>query len=91
MIVTSDDKKHWSPQNDLLCVMPLPSSKGLEFHSVAIMDAAKERDEEDLSDDIKRLYVGFTRARQNLLVTMHGTGSLRDHLINTYENSAKVI
>lgn len=90
MIVSSDDKKHWSPQNDFLCVMPLPSSKGLEFHSVAIMDAAKERDEEDLSDDIKRLYVGFTRARQNLLVTMHGTGSLRDHLVDTYENSAKL-
>ncbi|MCU6160098.1 AAA family ATPase [Enterobacter bugandensis] len=91
MIVSSDDKKHWSPQNDFLCVMPLPSSKGLEFHSVAIMDAAKERDSEDLSDDIKRLYVGFTRARQNLLVTMHGTGSLRDHLVETWEKSVKTI
>ncbi|EGQ5284522.1 AAA family ATPase [Enterobacter hormaechei] len=91
MIVSSDDKKHWSPQNDFLCVMPLPSSKGLEFNSVAIMDAAKERDSEDLSDDIKRLYVGFTRARQNLLVTMHGTGSLRDHLVETWEKSVKMV
>ena len=91
MIVSSDDKKHWSPQNDSLCVMPLPSSKGLEFNSVAIMDAAKERDSEDLSDDIKRLYVGITRARQNLLVTMHGTGSLRDHLVETWEKSVKSI
>lgn len=91
MIVSSDDKKHWSPQNDFLCVMPLPSSKGLEFNSVAIMDAAKERDSEDLSDDIKRLYVGFTRARQNLLVTMHGTGSLRDHLVETWEKSVKTV
>ncbi|MEG6133259.1 3'-5' exonuclease [Enterobacter kobei] len=91
MIVSSDDKKHWSPQNDFLCVMPLPSSKGLEFHSVAIMDAAKERDDEDLSDDIKRLYVGFTRARHNLLVTMHGSGNLRDHLVETYESIAKAI
>ncbi|MNB82570.1 putative ATP-dependent DNA helicase YjcD [compost metagenome] len=31
MIVSGDDKKQWSPQNDCLCVMPLPSSKGLEF------------------------------------------------------------
>ncbi|MEG5825328.1 3'-5' exonuclease [Enterobacter hormaechei] len=91
MIVSSDDKKHWSPQNDYLCVMALPSSKGLEFNSVAIMDAAKERDSEDLSDDIKRLYVGITRARQNLLVTMHGTGSLRDHLVETWEKSVKSI
>lgn len=91
MIVSSDDKKHWSPQNDFLCVMPLPSSKGLEFNSVAIMDAAKERDSEDLSDNIKRLYVGFTRARQNLLVTMHGTGGLRDHLVETWEKSVKMV
>lgn len=91
MIVSSDDKKHWSPQNDFLCVMPLPSSKGLEFNSVAIMDAAKERDSEDLSDDIKRLYVGFTRARQNLLVTMHGTGNLRDHLVETWEKNVKTV
>ncbi|HHE8223157.1 TPA: 3'-5' exonuclease [Enterobacter hormaechei] len=91
MIVSSDDKKHWSPQNDFLCAMPLPSSKGLEFNSVAIMDAAKERDSEDLSDDIKRLYVGFTRARQNLLVTMHGTGNLRDHLVETWEKSVKMV
>ena len=55
------------------------------------MDAAKERDSEDLSDDIKRLYVGITRARQNLLVTMHGTGSLRDHLVETWEKSVKSI
>jgi len=89
MIVTGNDKKHWSPQNDLLCVMPLPSSKGLEFHSVAIMDAAKGREEEDLSDDIKRLYVGFTRARHNLLVTMHGSGKLHDHLKETYDKSEK--
>lgn len=84
IIVSSDDKKNWSPENDLLCVMPLPSSKGLEFQSVAIMDAAAGRDDTDLSDDIKRLYVGFTRARQNLLVTLHGSGVLHDHIIETY-------
>lgn len=90
MIVSGDDKKQWSPQNDCLCVMPLPSSKGLEFQSVVIMDAAKERDDTDLSDDIKRLYVGITRARHNLLVTMHGSGPLHDHLVETYQRSAKM-
>ncbi|AUY38883.1 restriction endonuclease [Leclercia sp. LSNIH3] len=91
MIVSGEDKKHWSPQTDNLCVMPLPSSKGLEFESVVIMDAAKERDDTDLSEDIKRLYVGITRARHNLLVTMHGNGTLYDHLIETYEQSYKFI
>lgn len=90
MIVTQNDKKRWSPQNDFLCVMPLPSSKGLEFHSVAIMDAASGHDDKDLSDDIKRLYVGFTRARHNLLVTMNGNGNLHDHLLTTYEQSTKI-
>ncbi|MNB82571.1 hypothetical protein D3C75_293850 [compost metagenome] len=54
------------------------------------MDAAKERDDTDLSDDIKRLYVGITRARHNLLVTMHGSGPLHDHLVETYQRSAKM-
>ncbi|MDX6038711.1 3'-5' exonuclease [Scandinavium lactucae] len=92
IIVNSYDKKRWSPQHENLCIMPLPSSKGLEFQSVVILDAAKRRDnEEDLSDDIKRLYVGFTRARQNLLVTMHGSGVLRDHLVETYERASQMI
>ncbi len=61
--------------------MPLPSSKGLEFHSVVIIDAARTRDNsDDLSEDI-RLYVGFTRARCNLLVTLHGEGALNEHLL----------
>lgn len=89
IIVSGEDKKKWSPDKDLLCVMPLPSSKGLEFQSVAVMDAAKVRDDSDLSDDIKRLYVGFTRARQNLLVTMHGNGTLCDHIIETYKQCAR--
>ncbi|MGS6290124.1 hypothetical protein, partial [Enterobacter hormaechei] len=58
---------------------------------VAIMDAAKERDTEDLSDDIKPLYVVITRARQNLVVTFQGTGSLRDQLVATWETCVKSI
>ncbi|ERH39554.1 hypothetical protein P381_07565 [Salmonella enterica subsp. enterica serovar Enteritidis str. 10-34587] len=65
--------------------MPLPSSKGLEFQSVAVMDAARSKNEEDLSNDIKRLYVGFTRARYNLLITMNGENALSEHLLTTYK------
>lgn len=85
MIITSADKKNWSPQQERLCVMPLPSSKGLEFQSVAVMDAARSKNEEDLSNDIKRLYVGFTRARYNLLITMNGENALSEHLLTTYK------
>ncbi|ASO91068.1 TPA: AAA family ATPase [Escherichia coli] len=88
LIVSSADKKSWTPEQERISVMPLPSSKGLEFHSVVIIDAARTRDNsDDLSEDIKRLYVGFTRARCNLLVTLHGEGALNEHLLKTYEQS----
>lgn len=86
LLISSEDKKSWVPNNDCISVMPLPSSKGLEFQSVVIMDAAKIlHQDDDLSEDIKRLYVGFTRARYNLLVTMHGKGALGEHLAATYQ------
>lgn len=88
LIVSSADKKSSTPEQERISVMPLPSSKGLEFHSVVIIDAARTRDNsDDLSEDIKRLYVGFTRARCNLLVTLHGEGALNEHLLKTYEQS----
>lgn len=91
LIVNAEDKKRWTPESDCLCIMPIPGSKGLEFHSVALMDAGNARDENDLSDDLKRLYVGITRARRSLLVTLHGSGALCDHLLATYEQAEMAI
>lgn len=80
------DKKRYTPQTDTLAIIPLPSSKGLEFHSVAVMDCSYIRQEtDDLSDDIKRLYVGFTRATDNLLVTMSRKNALSQHLCSIYQ------
>lgn len=86
------DKKYYTPQTDAVAIIPLPSSKGLEFHSVAVIDCSYVRKEtDDLSDDIKRLYVGFTRATNNLLVTMHRKNTLSQHISSIYQRiSAEV-
>lgn len=90
LIATKDDKKRYSPQGNFISIIPLPSSKGLEFHSVAVIDSSNimgSRD--DLSDDIKRLYVGFTRATNNLLVTLHQKNILSEHLTSTYNQLSR--
>lgn len=85
-IKNATDKKHYTPDRDAIAIIPLPSSKGLEFHSVAVFDSTYLREEtNDLSDDIRRLYVGFTRATHNLLVTMHRKNALSQHMLTTYE------
>ncbi|SXT04159.1 DNA-dependent helicase II [Klebsiella pneumoniae] len=84
-IASSEDKKRYSPQSEFLSIIPLPSSKGLEFHSVAVIDSSNIMgNSDDLSDEIKRLYVGFTRATNNLLVTLHQKNVLSRHLTSTY-------
>lgn len=81
-----EDKKRYTSQSNTIAIIPLPSSKGLEFHSVAVMDSSYVREKtDDLSDDIKRLYVGFTRATNNLLVTLHRKNALSQHLTTLYQ------
>ncbi|HIB9563452.1 TPA: hypothetical protein ACWYK4_005535, partial [Klebsiella pneumoniae] len=53
--------------------------------SVAVIDSSNIMgNSDDLSDEIKRLYVGFTRATNNLLVTLHQKNVLSRHLTSTY-------
>ncbi|MBP0999748.1 UvrD-helicase domain-containing protein [Serratia fonticola] len=86
LIIKSNDKKKYDPLENKVCIMPLPSSKGLEFHSVAVIDSCNSSSkEDDLSDDIKKLYVGFTRATRHLLVTFNRDNKLSEHIISTYE------
>ncbi|CFQ34470.1 3'-5' exonuclease [Yersinia bercovieri] len=76
-LFTANDKKRYNPSNDKVCILPLPSSKGLEFHSVAVIDSSHIlNDGLDLADEVRRLYVGFTRATQHLLVTWHKNNAL---------------
>jgi len=71
------EKKNYNPTEDKICVIPLPSSKGLEFNSVAVIDSSHLIEVgEDLTNSVRRLYVGFTRATQHLLVSWHQKNSL---------------
>ncbi|MFU2316261.1 DEAD/DEAH box helicase [Rahnella sp. PCH160] len=84
-LFTSEDKKKYNPSDEKISVLPLPSSKGLEFHSVAVIDSSHiiqtdNNIDEDISDEVRRLYVGFTRAKKNLLVTWHTKNSLSESL-----------
>ncbi|WP_256714416.1 3'-5' exonuclease [Serratia fonticola] len=80
-LFTAYDKKRYNPADDRVCILPLPSSKGLEFHSVAIIDSSHIlNDGQDLAGEARRLYVGFTRATQHLLVTWHQDNELSTSL-----------
>lgn len=83
-LFTPPEKRNYNPSDDKICVIPLPSSKGLEFISVAVIDSSHMiEDGEDLTNSVRRLYVGFTRATQNLLVSWHEKNSLSEILDRT--------
>ncbi|MDA5483382.1 NERD domain-containing protein/DEAD/DEAH box helicase [Yersinia intermedia] len=87
-LFTAYDKKRYNPTDNHVCILPLPSSKGLEFHSVAIIDSSHIlNDGQDLADEARRLYVGFTRATQHLLVTWHQNNVLSTSLEKSFSYS----
>ncbi len=82
LISSSQSKKNYRPDSDHVTLMPIPSSKGLEFDTVVIIhssfshvlnknmnDPSEEERNSEIADDFRRLYVGMTRAKKNLLVT----------------------
>lgn len=62
------------------------SSKGLEFPFVAVIDASfVHKGAEDESVVIPALYVAFTRATRELLVTSYRENSISRHLAHFAE------
>ena len=75
-LASSEFKKRYDPNSESINVMPIPSSKGLEFDTVIILDSSyqssfQEDDDVDLAGDVRRMYVGLTRAQERLLVSHH--------------------
>ena len=74
-LATSSNKKKYQPAEDRLCLMPIPSSKGLEFDRVIILDSTfiprTAEKEHAVSDDVRKLYVALTRAKSHLLISFH--------------------
>lgn len=82
------EKRNYDAQKDLLSIFLIPSSKGLEFHSVAVINSSElntARNEQAI-DVAKKLYVGFTRATRQLFVSMHKENAL-SQLISGAEKS----
>lgn len=85
-LASSQHKKSYKPIENKVALMPIPSSKGLEFDTVIILDASfchknKEQDEKALmSDNIRRLYVGMTRAENHLLISYHRDNNIAESL-----------
>lgn len=78
---TSVDKKRYSHRENVVHLLTLQSSKGLEFPFVAVIDASfVHKGAEDESAGIPALYVAFTRATRELLVTCYRQNSISRHL-----------
>lgn len=88
-LASSQYKKNYKPHENKISLMPIPSSKGLEFDTVIIIDASfyhsnQEKDENTaLSDEIRRLYVGMTRAENHLVLSYHRDNQIAEHLRQT--------
>ena len=86
-LATSQYKKKYDPESDHVALMPLPSSKGLEFEAVILLDASFQQrgadtDPELMAEDVRRLYVGLTRARKELHVSCHRENVIAESLIS---------
>lgn len=83
---TTDDKKHYSHRGNVVHILTIMSSKGLEFPFVAVIDASfVHKGAEDESVVIPALYVAFTRATRELLVTSYRENSISRHLAHFAE------
>lgn len=79
---TKEFKKAYSPSNDVVTILSIHSSKGLEFGSVIMMgiDQLKCNDDNRLNN-AKLLYVGMTRSQKQLVVMASGSNEFSQTLI----------
>ncbi|EJD4078565.1 3'-5' exonuclease [Escherichia coli] len=77
----SEGKKKYSRRKDVVHLLTYQSSKGLEFPYVAVINASfVHSGAADESEVIPALYVAFTRATRELLVTCCRENSISRHL-----------
>ncbi|MFI3014267.1 NERD domain-containing protein [Klebsiella aerogenes] len=75
------DKKRYSHRENAVHLLTFQSSKGLEFPFVAVVNASfVHKGAEDEAEAIPALYVAFTRATRELLVTSYRKNSISRHL-----------
>lgn len=76
------DKKHsFSPGHNSVKIITMHSSKGLEFPLVCIPGlGAKAKEDEQLQDEARLLYVAMTRATNELIMTYDGSSTITERL-----------
>lgn len=80
-LATSSNKRNYRPDENRISLMPISSSKGLEFDTVLILDSTFMLDRnlastDTPSEEVRKLYVGLTRAKSHLVITYHRENSL---------------
>jgi hypothetical protein len=68
-LVGRENKAAYNPNQPLVPVLTIHSSKGLEFETVILAGIDRIPVAEELVDQVKLLYVGMTRAKSQLLIT----------------------
>lgn len=72
-LASRSEKMAYDPELDTLTLMTIHSSKGLEFERVIIIGVGQIDDEEaERQQSARLLYVGMTRARKYLVLTLSG-------------------
>lgn len=83
-LATSGNKKSYRPAENRISLMPIPSSKGLEFDRVIVLDSSyvppRNKDEVMPGEEVRKLYVALTRAKSHLLVSYHRENALGEAL-----------
>ncbi|MCT4712248.1 NERD domain-containing protein [Enterobacteriaceae bacterium H11S18] len=78
---STEEKRNYSHKEYKVHLLTMQSSKGLEFQSVAVINASfVHKSSQDESQCIPALYVAFTRATNKLLVTYYRNNSISEHL-----------
>jgi hypothetical protein len=79
---THETKANYDPLKAEIPIIPVPSSKGLEFEAVIILGVGQpNRRDQAESDAARLLYVGMTRAKEKLLLTSSTPGPFTERLI----------
>jgi len=80
-MATRSGKRAYDPRKPQVNILPLQSSKGFEFRSVIFIGLGQiESSESQAAQNMKLLYVGMTRAKERLLITVSGRTELTEEL-----------
>jgi superfamily I DNA/RNA helicase len=86
LVTSREAKESFLGSEGKISLMNIQSSKGLEFQNVVMAGLGHIRIAQDeLAEKIRLLYVGMTRARENLLLTASAKNKITDHIENINE------